>query len=122
MNAGAMVAIMAANTAASAAAAAERRQLDGFRLADATGPARARKPESIGLPRDGAFASLVQQGVLREVGDGRVWLDEAALIAQRDAKPARSARIVLIVLLVAAVLVALGVLLLARGTMSAGAT
>jgi hypothetical protein len=106
---GALVAIMAAN-----AAAAERRLLDTLRVADATAPARAQLPESLGLSRDGAFSQLVAAGVLRDVGDGRVYLDEAALIARRGAGMRRGARIVLIMLLLASVLLALGVLMLVR--------
>jgi hypothetical protein len=114
MNAGAMVAIMAANAAA-AAAAAQQRQLDAFRVAGATAPERAQRPETIGLSRDDTFERLMQEGVLRDAGDGRVWLDEAALIARRRVRSPRSTRIAVVIgLLVAVLLVGLAVLLMAR--------
>jgi hypothetical protein len=110
MNAGAMIAIMAA----SAAAAAQQRQLDGFRLAGATSPERARPLEAMGLPRDDTFARLVKEGVLHELGDGRAWLDEAALIARRSAVPRRGARIVLVAMVALTAILAFGALMLAR--------
>lgn len=118
MNAGAMVAIMAANTAAAAAAAAQQRQLDAFRLAGATAPERAQRPEAMGLPRDDTFVRLAHEGVLRDAGDGRVWLDEAALIARRSAgtRMSRRAKFVVIGVLLALLLLAVGALLMARGS------
>lgn len=92
---------------AAAAAAAERRHLDALRVAGATAPARARPPEELGLARDDAFARLAKRGVLREAGNGAVYLDEAALIAHRDRRPPRA----VVVLLLAGLLIMAGLLL-----------
>jgi len=103
--------------AASAAAAAQRAELahlDAFRLAGATAPARAVRPERLGLARDDAFARLAARGVLKETAGGGCYLDEAAVIAHRDRPAAAGGARLLLVLLLVAMLVGLGLLMRSR--------
>lgn len=77
-----------------AAQAAARRNadtalLDAFRLADATAPDRAQTPARLGIEPGEAFVRLVDAGLLRDAGRGRYWLDEAAVVASRQAAARR---------------------------------
>jgi len=95
---------------AAAAAAAKRRQreriLDGFRLADATAPDRARSLAALGLDDDGEMEELMRDGVICSGHQRSTWyLNEAAFIALRDSRPRQVLRVVLAI--VVAVLVIL---------------
>lgn len=116
-----MVPVMIATTGAAAAAArAELRHLDAFRLAGATSAERACALESIGMVRDTAFARLTTRGVLKPGTNGRYYLDEAALIAHRDRRVPRS--VVVTVALVTLLLVGLALVLRLRGAGADAAT
>lgn len=110
----ALPAILAASAAA-AAARAERRHLDALRVAGATAPNRAVQLEPLGLVRDEAFKRLTARGVLREAARGGIYLDEAAVIAHRDRRPAPSRGLLaVLVVLLAVGAVLLGVLIRER--------
>jgi hypothetical protein len=104
---------MTANAAASAAAA-EQRALDAFRLADATAADRALLLERIGLARDSTVERLLAAGVLRDAGRGRLYLDEAAVIARRRATTASPRKVILLTVLVAVLVWGVLVALLMR--------
>lgn len=104
--------------AAIAAAHAQRIQeiTDTFRVAGVTAPDRARSLAALGIPHAAEAEELARAGVLVPgPGSGSWYLDEAAVVARRQAG-ARTPRWVLVVLLVLAVLgaVAAGVLLAGR--------
>ena len=111
MTIGANVAIMAA------AAAAQRRQrvLDVFRVAGATAPERAKSLGELGLPLDATLEGCIEAGVVR-LGkrEGELWLDEAAYVSRRDARPSRTAVRVVMAVLLAVLAIALGVMLAMR--------
>ena len=109
MSTPALLAVIAAS-----ASRAEQRHLDAFRQADATAPARAQPLATLGLRRDTAFERLQTVGILREAGGGRFYLDEAALIARRRARPPRAVLVALVVLLVIGLVAAVGLAGLAR--------
>ena len=110
VNAGAGVAIAHAQ-----AVAAERRLMDAFRLADATAPDRARSPEEMNVVPDAAFGRLLAAGVLRERPRGTFYLDEAAVIARRDATPKRGPlNAVLLVTILALTVGLIGLLVMQR--------
>ena len=95
----------------------ERTLLDVFRLAGATAPERAQSLDRLGLTWSDALGRLEEAGVVRAAGRGRYYLDEAAVVARREARSTPKAAPML--LLVLAVLLALGIILLAvvgRGT------
>ena len=111
MTVGANVAIMAA------AAAAQRRQrvLDAFRVAGATAPERAKPLAELGLPLDATLEACIEAGIVR-LGkrEGELWLDEAAWVARRDARPSRAAVRIVMAALLAVLAITLGVLLALR--------
>ena len=80
---GALVAIMAAQRAA--IAAAERDMVTAFRVGDATRPERARTLEELGVKHGGLVTALVERGWVREAGPGLFWLDE-----RKVAEPSRA--------------------------------
>ena len=91
-----------------------RKVVDAFRLAGATAPERARPLPQLGLARDAALDELAQAGVLAYVKrDDAWWLNEAAYVARRDARPAKGKLLALIVLL-ALLAVAAGTILATR--------
>lgn len=121
MTHGAMVAIHAAQAAA---AQARARVIDAFRVQGATAPERARPLAELGIAEtDSALKPLLEHGLVRAVdARGRAiiqgstvgrasgfYLDEAAVIAQRDRKRTTGRRAVWLLI---AVLGALGLLLL----------
>ena len=94
------------------AAAAARRQrlehvLDGFRLAGATAPERAQPLPDLGLSPSAELDELMRAGVINAGRQRSSWyLNEAAYVAFRDARPRRVLRVTL------AIVVALLALLL----------
>lgn len=121
MNAGAMVAIMAA----AAAAKAREEALDAFRLNGATGADRARTLAQLGLEEntalrgellnDGIVRGLDARGQLLPAGKDAMrattfYLDETALIAVRDnPTSARKAGRIAVVIVIAIILIFIGV-------------
>ena len=96
-----------------AAAAARRRRrrevLDGFRIAGATAPDRARRVDELGLNESRELAELVESGVLLQGPRRDSWyLDEAAYVAHRDARELRPVRAMVVI---AVILVLVGLLL-----------
>jgi hypothetical protein len=97
-----------------AAAAARRRRrreiLDGFRIGGATAPERARRVDELGLSDSRELAELVESGVLLQGPRRDSWyLDEAAYVADRDARAMRPVRAMVVI---AVLMVLLGLLLL----------
>jgi hypothetical protein len=124
MNAGAIVAIMAAT----AAAKAREEALDAFRLKGATSADRARTLAELGLGENTALrGGLFDAGVVRGVdARGRLlppetagasatafFLDEAALIAERSGgTSAGTAKRIALVIVVALILLLIGIVAL----------
>jgi hypothetical protein len=103
-----------------AAAAARRRRLnqvlDAFRLAGATAPDRARPLDEVLVGLDAEVRELARKGVLVTGRRGDAWyLDEAACIAWRDARPNRRARVALVIVLVVVAVVLLAVIAIVGG-------
>ena len=124
MNAGAMIAIQAAASAAKA----RTRILDAFRIHGATAPERARPLEELGLsPQDHTLLRCITVGVVRGVdargrpvilGDATArvagfYLDEAEWVRQRD-RANRPGKRLWLVLLVIVTIALLPLLFLAR--------
>jgi hypothetical protein len=75
--------------AAAAAARRERMQrvLDGFRMADATAPERARTLTSLGMADSSELTHLIDSGVVvAGRAQGSWYLNEGAYVAHRDAR------------------------------------
>ena len=121
---------MVAIHVAAAATKARCKVMDSFRLAGATAAERARPIAELGVdPGDRYLAEFVAQGVIRGVdrrgrpvviGDEynaaeSYWLDEAAVIANREGRANRESRKAAIVVL-AILLVFAGVALVLRAT------
>ena len=121
---------MAAIHLAAASTKARTKLIDAFRLAGATAAERARPIAALGLEVDDrSFAELVRKGVLRgvdrrgrpvTVGDEynpaeSYWLDEAALIADRDGTSGRGSKQAAMLVLAIFLLIA-GVALVLRTT------
>jgi hypothetical protein len=105
MGAGAVVA-----AAANAKRKARARILDAFRLAGATAPERARSLAEIGLTQDREMEELMGAGVISSGAQRATWyLNEAAFIALRDARPQQIVR-VLLALVLAVLVILVGVL------------
>jgi hypothetical protein len=127
MNAGAIVAVIAAAAAQKARQDAE----DAFRLAGATSPERARSLAELGLTANPAvLGTLRSAGIIRGVGgrgqvlslgsetDAAAWyLDEAAILAERSMTSAVGKRKTYGVLAVAiaVLLLLIGFMLIAQG-------
>jgi hypothetical protein len=95
-----------------AIAAARQRRIreiiDAFRLADATGPERARSLETIGLIESGDLKDLIVEGVLMAgPREGTYYLSEAGVIYRRGSR--RALKVVIIVMIA---LAAIGMILL----------
>lgn len=104
--------------AAIAAAHAQRVQeiTDAFRVAGATAPDRARSLASLGVEGNEVIDELARAGVLVSGRASGTWyLDEAAVVARRQAG-ARTPRWLLLVIIILAVLgaIAVGVLVAGR--------
>ena len=69
-----------------------------YRLAGSTSPAAARTPDDLGVHHRVAFDILVRREVLRDVGDGRYYLDEARWAALRVMRRRLAAGILIIVI------------------------
>jgi len=99
---------MATAAVAAAAAAARRRVIETFRIAGATRPEDAVTPPAFDRRMERRILErLVRAGAIRETGDGRSWLDEAALAAYRRKRRTRALALAGAMLGVAAI--ALGV-------------
>jgi hypothetical protein len=79
--------------------------------AGADRPETAQRLEGLSFPRRRALQRLVRDGVVREAGDGRYWLDGAAFDRWRAT---RLQRVMWVLLVVAAAMVALAVLEIVR--------
>jgi hypothetical protein len=95
-----------------AIAAARQRRIqeivDAFRLADATGPERAKSLETIGLSQTGDLKDLVIEGVLMAgPREGTYYLSEAGIIYRRAGR-----RTLKVVVLVLVALLAIGMILI----------
>lgn len=109
---GALVAIMAAQGAA--IAAAERDMVTAFRVSDATRPERARTLEELGVKRSELVTALVERGWVSEAGPGLFWLDERK-VAERSRAGTPGLKVVLVITAIATgVLVALALYLSLR--------
>jgi hypothetical protein len=75
--------------------------------AGADRPETAQPLDGLSLPRRRALQRLLRDGVVRQAGDGRYWLDGAAFERWRAA---RLQRVMWVLLVVAAAMVALAVL------------
>ncbi len=69
---------MGASAAAVAIIAKEKRIVAAFRQARATSTTAAVAPETIGVAQHFVFAKLKRRAILREVGQGRFYLDESS--------------------------------------------
>ena len=96
--------MMMAAAASARLAAAERQLVDAFRLADATHADRARSLDQLGIVPTDTLDRLRAAGIVRESEPRRFYLDEATIIARRDAPRSQRTHLV-------AVLIALTVLL-----------
>ncbi|HET9424003.1 MAG TPA: hypothetical protein VFO55_01425 [Gemmatimonadaceae bacterium] len=108
VGAGATVALLAA-------AKEQRRQevMDGFRLADATSPDRARRIEEIGIANYAEAEELLAQGVLvAGRREGTFWLSEPGYIAYRQRNASKGKVVALVI--VSMVLLILGLVLVVR--------
>ena len=74
----------------------ERDIVNSFRGVGATSAERARDPQELGIRHHAAFRRLVRRAVLRDVGDGRYYLDEPSWEALRSLRR-RMAIVMLIV-------------------------
>ena len=103
---------------ANAAAGRARRLvavLDAFRLAGATAPERARPLQQLGLTQSDEVIALARQHVLvHELATDGWYLDEAAYIAQRDVRPKRAVRLLLVFVGIALAIVGVGMVMLIR--------
>lgn len=100
-----------------AAAVLLRRERDivgTYRGVGATSPDRARQPEELDVRQRLAFDRLVQRAVLRDVGDGRYYLDEPSWKALRRIRR-RFALVIAIVLVVMFVTFVAGGVIKLRG-------
>jgi hypothetical protein len=96
--------MMGGGAVIAAAAAARRRRrrevLDGFRIAGATAPERARRVDELGLRESRELAELAESGVLIQGPRRDSWyLDEATYVAYRDARELRPVRAMVVVAL-----------------------
>ena len=88
-----------------AAAASARRQrlnrvLDGFRVAAATAPERARSLADLGISPSAEVDELMRAGVINAGSQRSTWyLNEAAYIAFRDVRPRMALRVTLAIVL-----------------------
>jgi hypothetical protein len=130
MNAGAMVAVLAA----AAAQKARQEAVDAFRLAGATSSDRARSLADLGLADNSAVqGALRSSGIVRGVGargqvlsaeeaeaNAAAWyLDEAAILAERTAAASRgniAAKVAITVIAIMLLLVVVGLLLIRPGS------
>lgn len=78
-------------SAATAILIRERKVVGAFRDASATAPEAARSLEQLGLRDDLAFGRLRRRAVVREVDDGRYYLDAASWDALRGTRRRRVA-------------------------------
>lgn len=109
---GALVAIMAAQGAA--IAAAERDVVTAFRVGDATRAERARTLEALGVKPGGIVTALVERGWVREAGPGLFWLDEQAVAERSRARTPRLNVVLVVTALLALGLIGVAVLLNTR--------
>jgi hypothetical protein len=72
-----------------AAARAEADLLERFRVADATAPDRAQGLVRLGLPSAQPLARYEREGIIRQAGTDRYYLDETALAMQRRRQGSR---------------------------------
>jgi hypothetical protein len=87
----------------------ERDIVDLYRQAGATSPATARRPDDLGIHHRVAFNILVRRAVLREVSDGRYYLDEPSWEALRTLRHRIAALTIIVVLVVLGVMIGAGV-------------
>lgn len=108
----------AAMMAAIAAAHAQRVQeiTDAFRIAGATAPDRARSLAALGVQHTAEAEELAQAGVLVSGRASGTWyLDEAAIVARRDAGTKTPRWLLVVIIILAAVgVAAVGMLLASR--------
>jgi len=101
---------MATSAIAAAAAAAQRRVIETFRISGATSPEAAiAPPEPDRRMERKTLERLLRVGAIRETEDGRAWLDEPALAAYLRKRRTRALALIGGVLGIAAI--ALGVTL-----------
>ena len=93
----------------------EREIVSIFRAAGATRADAARRPEELDVERRVAFRLLVGHAVLRDVGDGRYFLDEPSWNAFRAMRRRILVILLISVLVVIGMLIANGVILLGTG-------
>jgi hypothetical protein len=93
----------------------EREIVSIFRAASATRADTARRPEELDVDRRVAFRLLVGHAVLRDVGDGRYYLDEPSWNAFGAMR-----RRLLVVLLTSVLALAVVSALIARGVIALG--
>jgi hypothetical protein len=101
---------MATSAIAAAAAAAQRRVIETFRISGATSPEAAVTLPALGRRMERkTLERLLRVGAVRETEEGRAWLDEPALAAYRRKRRTRALAMIGGVLAVGAI--ALGVTL-----------
>jgi hypothetical protein len=93
----------------------EREIVSVFRAAGATRADAARRPEELDVDRRVAFRLLVSHAVLRDVGDGRYYLDEPSWNAFGAMRRRLMVVLLISVLVVIGVLIASGVIALGAG-------
>jgi hypothetical protein len=87
----------------------ERDIVELYQRAGATTPAMARTPDDLGIGHHVAFNILVRRAVLRDVGDGRYYLDEPSWQAQRSRRHVMAVVLLFVVLAVTVTLISVGV-------------
>ena len=109
-------AIIAATAAQAATRHAEQQTIDAFRIAGATAPERALPLRRLTGADAAATDRLRSRGLVREERGSALWLDEQAVILERDGQRSQGPRAVLVALAVvlAGLAVLLGALLVAR--------
>lgn len=87
----------------------ERDIVDLYRQAGATSPATARRPADLDIHHRVAFDILVRRAVLREVDDGRYYLDEPSWEALRSLRRRMAMVMLMVALIVLVVMMATGI-------------
>jgi hypothetical protein len=89
----------------------ERLIVDAYRDAGAISPERARTPDELLIHAGFAFRRLIDHAVLRDVGDGRYFLDEPSWKALRGIRRRLAFVVALVALIIASgALIASGII------------
>ena len=93
----------------------EKDIVEVYRRAGATAPGTARAPADLDVQHHVAFNVLVRRAVLRDVGDGRYYLDEPTWQALRRFRHRMAGGMIIVILVIFIALVATGAVALGFG-------